>query len=409
MKKILFLSALDFKKKSIQVIRKTPEEYVKKGWQVDYIVARDSCPTGNYYYEEIINPKNINVSRFFWPFPSLRAKLPRHLALLLSKLTAFYVIFKLFFKAYKKNRHEKYDVIYGYELQGVLAMHLLRPFLKKHQKKISRFQGTFLHEMFKKRQVVRLIFNIDLIIAIWLKADLIIMTDDGTQGDKAVKKIKGDTEYHLLFLTNGVDKVSSTLLNEAESRKISNEVNFITVSRLVSWKRVDRCIEIFSKVKENSIDFKCKLTVVGEGSVRQDLEALVKQKGLTEDVVFLGAINHEEVARELINSDIFLSMYESSNVGNPLLEAIRANLLIVTLNNGDTGSWITHHLNGLIYEEHNLNNELISTDIIHCILNENIMNNMKERLKDIESTKLFTWDERLSKEENIVRGIVSQI
>ena len=37
--------------------------------------------------------------------------------------------------------------------------------------------------------------------------------------------------------------------------------------------------------------------------------------------------------------------YERSNLGNPLLESIRMNKLIVTLNNGDTGKLIRHKLN----------------------------------------------------------------
>ena len=64
MKKILFLSALDFKEKSIQVIRKTPEAYAAAGGDVDYIVARDDVKNGNYSYEEVINPQNINVKLF---------------------------------------------------------------------------------------------------------------------------------------------------------------------------------------------------------------------------------------------------------------------------------------------------------------------------------------------------------
>ena len=43
-------------------------------------------------------------------------------------------------------------------------------------------------------------------------------------------------------------------------------------------------------------------------------------------------------------------MYTSTNVGNPLLEAIRHNKIIVTLNNGDTGDWIKHRVSGLIYD-----------------------------------------------------------
>ena len=42
-------------------------------------------------------------------------------------------------------------------------------------------------------------------------------------------------------------------------------------------------------------------------------------------------------------------MYESSNVGNPLLESIRLNKLILTLDNGGTSEWISHKVTGFIY------------------------------------------------------------
>ena len=58
-KKILFISGIDFKEKSIQVIRKTPEAYVKRGWDVHYLVLRDVSKRGNYYYEEPLNPSGV--------------------------------------------------------------------------------------------------------------------------------------------------------------------------------------------------------------------------------------------------------------------------------------------------------------------------------------------------------------
>jgi len=73
-KKILFISGLDFKEKSIQVIRKTPEAYVAADWEVDYIVARDNSLFGDYHYEDEINPEGINITRVYWPFAKLRAK-----------------------------------------------------------------------------------------------------------------------------------------------------------------------------------------------------------------------------------------------------------------------------------------------------------------------------------------------
>ena len=63
-KKILFLSAIDFKDKSIQVIRKTPEAYRDHGFDVSYVVARDNVSDGNYFYEQEINPDNLKIKRF---------------------------------------------------------------------------------------------------------------------------------------------------------------------------------------------------------------------------------------------------------------------------------------------------------------------------------------------------------
>ena len=96
MKKILFLSAIDFKDKSIQVIKKTPEFYGKSNWEVDYIVARDTSKVGNYYYESIVDISNINVQRFNWSFEKKRASKNRVISLFFSKIASFVVIFRLF-------------------------------------------------------------------------------------------------------------------------------------------------------------------------------------------------------------------------------------------------------------------------------------------------------------------------
>ena len=146
-KKILFLSALDFKEKSIQVIHKTPGAYANAGWQVDYIVARDNAPDGNYFYEDEINPDGLKIHRFYWPFGDLRARLGRYPRLLVSKATSMWVILKLASKAQKLLKKNNYDVVYGYELQGVLALNLIKLFLPKGTRVVSRFQGTFLNEM----------------------------------------------------------------------------------------------------------------------------------------------------------------------------------------------------------------------------------------------------------------------
>lgn len=399
-KKILFLSALDFKEKSIQVIRKTPEYYASVGWEVDYIVARDNVSGGNYSYEREINPCGVNVNRFYWPFVKIRAVHYRYLALFLSKISSFIVIILLAFKGYKKIKSNSYDVVYGYELQGVLAVALLKPFLVK-EKIVTRFQGTFVNEMLERKEWFRLIFNADLLMALRIKSDLTIMTDDGTQGDRALQKVRGAKQLgEIKFWTNGVDSIEHNSWPESANGKIK----IISISRLVGWKRVDRCIKIIEQMVERGfVNFEYE--IIGGGEQREKLEQMVDNLSLRDFVKFSGALTHQEALNKLKKSQIFFSMYDSSNVGNPLLEAIRANKLILTLNNGDTGTWIEHGVNGFIYEPDDSFFEQAAQDVERVIYNSCVRESILKNLKLTELKKLFNWNERLSKEEEVVGNL----
>ena len=111
MKKILFLSALDFKEKSIQVIRKTPEAYAAAGWDVDYIVARD-VKNGNYSYEQKITPAKLRIG--YKRLENFRGLFKAN-RVFLNKL-AVDAIVELCLRAKKFMKTKQYDVIYGYDI-----------------------------------------------------------------------------------------------------------------------------------------------------------------------------------------------------------------------------------------------------------------------------------------------------
>lgn len=409
MKKILFLSGIDFKDKSIQVIKNTPVHYYENNWEVDYLVARDNRKGGNYYYENEINPDGINVSRVYWPFNSLRSSRYKFVSLLFGKLSSIIVVFKLFFEFYSKLKHTKYDVIYGYEYHGVLASMLIKFLLRKTDVKyVSRFQGTFMEEMLANKQWSRVFFNIDLVLALKFNSDLMIMTNDGTMGDKAVKRINKNPDLNFKFYVNGVDNVS---INENELTKIkskyniNNEVIFTSVSRLVGWKRVDRCIDLFAQLTSKS-KVGLKYFIVGEGSEKKSLEEKVELLNLSDSIIFVGSINNSDVKNYLSISHFFLSMYDSSNVGNPLLEALRLNKPIVTIDNGDTSSWITHKETGLIYDANNIPYTCISDDIIELIESKELYSALINKVKSLQEIKLRTWKERLDLEVMDVEGLI---
>ncbi len=259
----------------------------------------------------------------------------------------YQIMFLLYFIVKQK---EKVDLFYGYEIEFIPSLHLLSKILKKPF--VSRFQGTILHPLIKtKFWKIRFFPHF---FSIKQNSDLTIMTDDGTKGREVIEVIRGNTNK-LLFIKNGVDftnvdenKIIKEI-NDISNNMINYEFNFISVSRLQSWKRVDRSIDVFKefhKKYKNS-----RFVIVGEGDTKQYLEQYIKDNKLDNSVIFTGGVDALQVNYLLSKSDIFLSHYQLSNVGNPLWEAIHNKCLVVTINNGDTGTIIKDNYNGIISDE----------------------------------------------------------
>jgi len=408
---ILFLSANDFKEKSIQVLRKTPEAYAAKGHKVSYIVLRDYSKAGNYYYEKEINPEGIRTIRLAMPLNGLRNSLA-HTAFLTiaTQLSAYFGVLRLFKYAKRLLKNETVDIIYGYETQGVNAVSLLRLFKKTGNAKIvSRFQGSWISKYLKEKNRLKLLLNYDDILALKSYADLCIMTNDGTEGDYAMEQLRSKALPQLRFWVNGVDKTDVPKKNlQALQEKFNpqgKKMVFCSVSRLEPWKRVDRILYVLSLlVREHSYtDF--TYLILGEGSEKQTYEKLSKKLGISDYVQFIGAVEHKKVQEFLCLADVFFSTYDLSNVGNPLLEAIRAHQIIFTLNNGTTSDWIQHKKNGFIYSPNKEFPHMMAKDLHQICIDEAFRDNILLAIKKSEE-KLWTWDERLNREVTDVTALV---
>lgn len=407
-KSILFISALDFKEKSIQVIRKTPEAFVKADWDVHYIVARDNSKHGTYYYENVINPEGIHVYRFEMPLKKLRNNINNHLLLtIITKIAGYLTILKLTKKAKSIIKKENIRIIYGYEIHGVLATMLLRLSGKlKNIKTVSRFQGTWLTSYYKNKQYIKLLLNLDAIIATKIKTDLCIMTNDGTQGNYLYRK-KRDINFK--FWVNGTDEqnISNDKLSAyLNTYKKNNEIIIISICRLEPWKRVDRVMKVLSKLVNEYHLYNLKYLVIGEGPEKTQLINLVKSQNIEEYVIFRNSVHHDEVKYYLKIADIFISTYDLSNVGNPLLEAIRDNKIIFTLNNGDTSLWIQHKINGFIYDIDSDLYQNMADDIYKLINDPKLQKCIKNNIKHTEEKKLWNWNERMQAEIEEVTNLL---
>ncbi|WOE41673.1 glycosyltransferase [Acinetobacter chinensis] len=394
-KSILFLSGIDFKDKSIQVVHKTPEAYIRNGYDVNYIVYRDNSKKGNYFYESEKKLEGANLQRFYWPFPKLRAVNNRFIALLFTKLSSLLVVYFLFIKGFiflLKNRDCK--IIYGYEMQGVLASNLLKIFFK-NKKYISRFQGVYyIKEHFLHKRYLNLLFNLDTLLALWLPSDLMVMTNDGTQGDQILDKIKSLSRKNLLFISNGVNNIQKSDLSliDVKSEFCIEGEYFILVSRLTSIKRVHFLIEAFN-IYGKKFQFNYKFYVVGDGPDLNYLKNLVLKYKIEDFFCFLGAIDNIKVYPLLKNSKAIFSLYESSNIGNPFFEAMQCGTPMVAVNNGDTGLYIKDGVNGLLINEDRIVEDLLI--IFDKIINNKIdFNKLSSNALDFSKNNILTWKER---------------
>ena len=213
------------------------------------------------------------------------------------------------------------------------------------------------------------------------------------------------------FWVNGVNspKINTAITSQiSSSLQVEKKLTIISISRLEGWKRVDRGIDIIHSFIQKFPESKDKIKyiIVGDGVDKGSLEKRVATHKLTDQIHFTGAISHAEVGNYLNLADVFFSFYDLSNVGNPLLEAIRSQKIIMTLANGDTSKWITHLENGFIYNPHSDFKNEVAEDLDKLINDQHLKDTVKIGVKKLSEEKLWTWSERMDEEVNEVTALL---
>ena len=403
MKNVIFLTYLNLwsmeNKKGAPSFYKTIEAYIKDKWNVILI---------NPEYDNGTTPKlnglnNITFKPVFYPLT--RVKKVSFFGRILNVKQGNSMLYKLGHKALK-NLNDK-ALIYCYEVDGVAAGKRLSQ--KFNLPIVTRFQGTILdpiEDNWLNRMKLYPHFE-----ALETKADVTIMTDDGTHGDKVLKRL-GNKSEQIMFWKNGVDIDINEEKDEAKIKMLRNSLNvdesydvLMTICRLASWKKVNRAIEALSVVvKERP---KCKLIIVGDGEEKQNLMELANRLNLTSNVIFAGAVSQNEIKSYLDLADIFLSLYDLSNVGNPLLEAMACGKPIITLDVGDTSSIIKNEENGILLNVKDLNK--IPEYIDKMLNDKNYADNLGESAKEYARKHFWSWDERMKAELDVINKLYSNM
>lgn len=126
---------------------------------------------------------------------------------------------------------------------------------------------------------------------------------------------------------------------------IKKENFFLTVSRLVQYKRVDLIIEAFNKIGE-------KLVVVGDGPDYKKLKSIAKK-----NIVFTGEISDEELTELFLKARAFVYC-AFEDFGISPVEAQAAGTPVIALGKGGTSETVINNITGILFPEQNLDSLL---------------------------------------------------
>lgn len=400
-KHIVFISALNIwsmnQKSGAQSLWFTIKGYADRGWRVFFLTPDE----GKNSKEKDIDHPNIEVLRlkvfFFRKLLSLKT-----IRFFVRPFWWIYLQIGMLLIGHKIAKKYKIDLFYGYEVLGVPAAKLLS--IKFKTPLVSRFQGSVLKP--KMRNRLWKIKHWHHLIGLKIKSDLIIMTNDGTEGDKVLSRLNVDMN-RVKFWRNGVNKdIYNPNFDISSFKKklgIKKEDSILlTVSRLVQWKRIDRIINAMPDIIFSNPQ--TKLLVVGDGPEKKTLEKLATSLSLNDFVVFLGSLPHEEVFDFYNAADLFISLNDLSNVGNPLLEAMVCGKCIITLNNGDTGKIIKNEENGILLNIEELSS--LSNVLCDLLQNKNKRIHLGQSARKYSESHFWTWEERIEAEIDSVENLI---
>ncbi|MGM0877157.1 MAG: glycosyltransferase family 4 protein [Bacillota bacterium] len=287
----------------------------------------------------------------------------------------------------------KPELIYGYEIYSTKPAKRLAD--KLNLPCVTRFQGTELgffldSDKFYKAK--------DFVDGTAVDSDLIIMANDGTDGHEVLRKLDLD-ESKVRFWVNGLhdkDKYINFKKDVEYKRKMNlPEDAFVicTANRFVDWKRIDRIIKMMAElVKTNPNVY---LVAIGDGPEKEGLVKLAETLQL-KNVIFPGAMEHEDAIYHIANSDLYITLNHSGNLGNSILEALALGTAVCTLKNDSVEKVLKNEYNSVLFDT--IDETAIARQMATIINDENKLKTLKYNAREYAKENLLSWSDRMKLE-----------
>lgn len=297
------------------------------------------------------------------------------------------------------------DAIYSVGIYSLLGAPLARRLgIPAITRMLGVFLGGYLERWWKPA------FTWNEIATLLVKPDLLIITNDGTRGDRVAERF-GIPPEKFWFPVNGVDTTVLPLPGDRERTRsrigaADDDPVVISVGRLVAWKRMDRVIAAFTRAACGAARTP-RLLLAGDGPEQRSLEDQARQIGVADRVHFLGNVSRPALREHLAAADIAVFAYDHSNVGSSLLEAMRAGKPIVSIANGDTPRFVEHGISGLLADTSSVDDEL--PRLMSLLFDdEPLRTRLAGEAASWAEANLPSWPDRMDRECEILAHLVRE-
>ncbi len=170
----------------------------------------------------------------------------------------------------------------------------------------------------------------------------------------------------------------------AKTAKVPGRVLF--VGRLEKMKGVDTLLRAIAEMRITDYG-NLSLHVVGDGSLRAELESQANALGLSDRVTFLGRLDGDALLREYAEAEIFCGLSRSEALGNVFLEAQAAGCAVIATNVGGISDIVHHEKTGLLVTP---DDPVPAARAMERLLKNDSLRAMLTR-ESIENAKKYDW------------------
>jgi glycosyltransferase involved in cell wall biosynthesis len=201
------------------------------------------------------------------------------------------------------------------------------------------------------------------------------------------------------YVEIGVD----TEFFKPKEKKLSDEIKFLFVGRLIRIKNIPMLLKAFSEVCK--VYPKASLHIVGDGEEKANLMSLAKQLGIASKVKFYGHLYKDKLLDVYQSSDVFVIGSKYENFPNAVLEAMACGLPVIATSVGGLIKQVEIGQTGFLVppDDH----KEMAKKMLWFIRNKNKILEFGKNAREFV-IKHFSWDNTGDKLESIYFRILSE-